>query len=97
MVPGVQHCVGGTGADALGQIGAPMPGEQPERSVGAAIQAWVETKRVPDSIVGRRGMIAMAMKPGGPERQRLICAYPAHAALRPGADPDKAASYDCRS
>jgi hypothetical protein len=97
MVPGVQHCVGGTGADAIGQIGAPMPGEQPERSVGAAIQAWVENGRVPDSIVGRRGMIAMAMRPGTPERQRLICAYPAHAVLKSGANPDKATSYDCRS
>jgi feruloyl esterase len=96
MVPGVQHCVGGTGPDAIGQIGAPMPGEQPERSVGAAVQAWVETGRVPDSIVGRRGMIAMAMKPGSPERQRLICALPNRAVLQPGADPDKAASYDCR-
>jgi hypothetical protein len=96
MVPGVQHCVGGTGPDAVGQIGAPMAGEQPERSVGAAIQAWVETGRVPDSIVGRRGMIAMAMKPGTPERQRLLCAYPKRAVLQEGADPDKAASYVCR-
>lgn len=96
MVPGVQHCVGGTGPDAIGQIGAPPPGEQPERSVGAAIQAWVETGRTPDSIVGRRGMIAMAMKPSTPERQRLICAYPTRAVLQPGADPDKAASYSCR-
>jgi hypothetical protein len=97
MVPGVQHCVGGTGPDAIGQIGAPPPGEPPERSVGAAIQAWVESGRVPNSIVGRRGMIAMAMNPGTPERQRLICAYPARAVLQQGADPDKAVSYSCQS
>jgi pimeloyl-ACP methyl ester carboxylesterase len=96
MIPGVQHCVGGTGADAIGQIGAPMPGEQPERSVGAAIQAWVETGHLPDSIVGRRGMITMAMKPGAPELQRLLCAYPNRAVLRQGTDPDQASSYDCR-
>lgn len=96
MLPGVQHCVGGSGPDAIGQIGAPLPTEKPERSVGAAIQAWVEQGRVPDSIVGRRGMIAMAMHPDAPEKQRLICAYPAHAVLQPGADPDKASSYDCR-
>ena len=96
MVPGVQHCVGGTGPDALGQIGAPMPKDAPARSLGAAIQAWVEEGRVPDSIVGRRGMIALAMKPGTPERQRLVCAYPARAVLRQGADPDKAVSYECR-
>jgi Tannase and feruloyl esterase len=96
MVPGVQHCVGGTGPDAIGQIGAPMPGDPPERSVGAAVQSWVETGRVPDSLVGGRGMIAMAMNPSAPHRQRLICAYPARAVLRPEADPDKADSYSCQ-
>jgi hypothetical protein len=95
MIPGVQHCVGGTGADAIGQIGAPLPGERPERSVGAAIQAWVETGRVPDSLIGRRDMIGLAMHPGAPERQRLLCAYPARAVLLPQADPDQASSYHC--
>ena len=97
MVPGVQHCVGGTGPDAIGQIGAPMPGDRPQQSVGAAIQSWVENGRVPDSLVGRRGMIAMAMHPDAPQRQRLICAYPARAELRPEADPDKADSYSCQA
>jgi Tannase and feruloyl esterase len=96
MVPGVQHCVGGTGPDALGQIGAPMPGEQPERSVGAAIQAWVESARVPDTIVARRGMIQSMMKPAATERQRLLCAYPKKAVLKANADPDQASSYECR-
>lgn len=96
MVPGVGHCAGGTGPDAIGQIGAPPPGEQPERSIGAALQAWVEDGRAPDSIIGRRGMVAMMTNPGAPERQRLICAYPAKATLAAGADPDKAASYTCQ-
>ena len=96
MVPGVQHCVGGTGPDAIGQIGAPMPADTPEQSVGAAVQAWVETNRVPDSLVGRRGMIAMAMHPEAPQRERLLCAYPARSVLRPEADPDKASSYSCQ-
>ena len=97
MVPDVQHCVGGTGPDALGQIGAPRSSDSPERSLGAAIQAWVENGRTPDSIIGRRGMITMMMKPDTPERQRLVCAYPKRDVLKPGADPDKAASYECRS
>ena len=32
-----------------------------------------------------------------PIKQRLICAYPAEAVLRPGADADQAASYTCRA
>jgi feruloyl esterase len=95
MVPGVQHCVGGPGSDALGQIGAPAKDESAQRSVGAAIQHWVETGRTPESITARRDMITAMMRPGQPERQRLICAFPKRAALTPGADPDKEASYHC--
>ncbi len=95
MVPGVQHCAGGPGPDALGQIGAPMPTDTPERSVGAAIQQWVEKGHAPEAITGRRDMIMSMMKPGGAERQRLICAFPKTAVLTSGQDPDKAASYTC--
>jgi len=31
----------------------------------------------------------------GPERQRLLCAWPKRAVLKAGEDPDKAASYNC--
>lgn len=96
VLPGVQHCAGGTGADVIGQIGAPQPKDTPERSVGAAVQAWVETGRAPETLVGRRGMGGlMGMPESKPEKQRLICAYPAKAVLKPGADPDAAVSYSC--
>ncbi len=96
LVPGVQHCAGGTGADVIGQIGAPQPGDTPGRSVGAAVQAWVETGRAPEALVGRRGFGGLMGTPESkPEKQRLICAYPAKAVLKPDADPDKASSYSC--
>lgn len=98
LIPGVQHCAGGSGADVFGQISAPPAGETPERSVGAAIQAWVETGRTPDSLVGRRGLAGLMGGPAtGPEKQRLLCAYPARDVLQPGADPDKASSYSCQA
>ncbi|HTZ69164.1 MAG TPA: tannase/feruloyl esterase family alpha/beta hydrolase, partial [Acetobacteraceae bacterium] len=96
MVPGMQHCVGGTGAFVFGQFGAPPPGQTPDRSVGAAIQAWVEAGRQPDRLVGRRGIAALMGAPGA-EKQRLLCAFPAKAVLKPGDDADRAASYDCRT
>jgi len=40
---------------------------------------------------------AKAQPAVGPQKERLICAYPAEPVLRPGADPDKAASYSCRT
>ncbi len=98
MVPGVQHCLGGTGPDVFGQLNAPQPGDTPERSMTAALQAWVETRRSPDTFVGRRGLGGLMGIPATqPEKQRLLCTYPATAVLKPGADPDKAASYSCRS
>jgi feruloyl esterase len=97
MVPGVQHCMGGTGPAAFGQLNAPQPGDTPERSMAAALQAWVETGRTPQTLVARRGFGGvMGMPEAKPERQRLLCAYPAQAVLRDGADPDQAASYACQ-
>ena len=97
MVPGVQHCFGGTGPASFGQSQAPQPGEKPETSMVAALQAWVEGTKRPEKIIGRRGFGGfMGMPVSKPERQRLLCAWPAKAVLQAGADPDKASSYDCR-
>jgi feruloyl esterase len=97
MVPGVQHCSGGSGPAIFGQSGAPAPGETPDRNMLAALQAWVEKGRPPDSLVARKGSVTAMM--GGPtadkEMQRLLCAFPARAVLRAGANPDEAASYNC--
>jgi Tannase and feruloyl esterase len=98
MVPGVQHCYGGKGADVFGQSGAPSPNEAPERNMVMALQNWTEGKRpAPESLVGRRGHGGGMMGPPapGPERQRLLCAWPKKAVLRTGADPDQVASYTC--
>lgn len=98
MVPGVQHCESGAGPDVFGQANAPRPGDTPDRSMSAALQAWVETGRRPETFVARRGGGAMMGLPETkPERQRLLCAYPAEAVLAPGGDPDKASSYSCRA
>ena len=96
MVPGVQHCLGGDGPDSFGQLNAPAPTDSPERSLSASLQAWVEQGRMPQSVVGRRGMGGlMGMPSAGVERQKLLCAWPKKSVLRPGEDPDKAASYTC--
>lgn len=98
MVPGVQHCFGGTGPDTFGQAKPPMPDETPERNMITALQSWVEGKRAaPESFVARRGH--GAYMPGAankPERQRLLCAWPKRAVLTAGSDPDQAASYTCQ-
>jgi hypothetical protein len=97
MVPAVQHCSGGTGPDAFGQAGAPKPDETPERNMVTALQAWVEGRRpAPENLVARRGHgMSSGKSPPDPERQRLLCAWPAKPVLRAGGDPDQAASYAC--
>lgn len=98
VVPGVQHCFGGAGPDSFGQAGAPAASETPERNMVMALQSWTEGKRpAPEAFVGRRGHSGGMMGAGapGPERQRLLCAWPRKAVLRAGADPDQAASYTC--
>jgi pimeloyl-ACP methyl ester carboxylesterase len=97
MVPGVQHCMGGAGPDAFGQLNAPKRDESPERSMVAALQAWVEGKHpAPQSLIGRRGHGGlMGIAERMPERQRLLCAWPKKAVLRGGGDPELAASYAC--
>jgi hypothetical protein len=97
MVPAVQHCMGGTGPGAFGQLGTPQPGDKPEENIVSALQAWVVKGRVPDTLVARRGVGGvMGMRETGPERQRLLCAYPKRAMFQPGADPDRASSYSCQ-
>lgn len=99
MVPGVQHCFGGKGPDSFGQAGAPAPGATPERNMVMALQQWTEARRpAPEMLVALQGHIGgmMGASAAGPERQRLLCAWPGKAVLTPGQDPAKAASYSCR-
>ena len=97
MIPGLQHCAGGTGAGNFGQMSAPMPGTDPERSAGAAIQAWVEQGRVPDHLVGIEAVPASFGGGSKPDaREHLLCAYPAMPSLKAGAGASNASAYSCR-
>jgi feruloyl esterase len=90
MVEGLQHCGSGTGPDLLGQNGAPPPGAAPERNLGAALEAWVERGRVPDSVIGGFSSDAAT------GRERRVCAFPKRAELQAGQDPNQGESYTCR-
>jgi feruloyl esterase len=99
MIPGVDHCSGGPGADSFGQIGAAPAGASPERNVAAALVTWVENGRAPETLVGRHGALP---PPGTPatnasqQFERLHCAYPYEPILRSGGDINTAADYTCK-
>lgn len=99
MIPGMQHCSGGLGADSFGQIGAAPVSASPDRNVAAAVVDWVEQGRAPDALIGVHGGLAPPGMPAqsGAVMERLHCAYPAQSVLRAGADPNSAASYSCRA
>jgi feruloyl esterase len=99
MIPGMQHGFGGKGADLFGQLMPPLQDAAPESNIAVALQAWVETGRDPASIVAKRhsaGATEAGAPPARAPRERLLCAYPNHAMLTPGANPDNGSSYVCR-
>jgi hypothetical protein len=99
MVPGLQHCFGGTGPVRIGQFSVPASDTPPTENVLAALQDWVENGRTPDALTGtffrQKGAAGTTSGGAATERKRLICAFPGKAVLSAGQDPDKATSYSC--
>jgi hypothetical protein len=51
MAPGMEHCAGGPGPNAVGGVfGAPPPRRDPAHDVTAALAHWVEDGAAPDEI-----------------------------------------------
>jgi hypothetical protein len=91
MVPGMQHCDNGPGADSFGQVGQ-LGFDDPSHSVDAALEQWVEKGTAPATII--------ASKYAGEDRQhakmtRPLCAYPLSAKYKGNGDPTDAANFAC--
>ncbi len=91
MVPGMQHCGGGPGADSFGQVGN-LNFDDPQHSVDAALEQWVEKGAAPETIV--------ASKYEGDDKQhakmtRPLCAYPQVAKYKGSGDTNDAGSFAC--
>jgi feruloyl esterase len=76
LVPGMDHCAGGDGTDRFDALGA--------------LDAWVETGKPPESIVGSR-----SGADGTVERTRPLCPYPKVAMFRGDGSTDDAANFTC--
>jgi Tannase and feruloyl esterase len=91
MVPGMQHCDDGPGADSFGQVGR-LNFDDPQHSVDAALEQWVEKGTAPGSII--------ALKFGDdkqhPKMTRPLCAYPEAAKYKRSGDTNDAASFVCQ-
>ena len=88
MVPGMQHCGGGSGANSFGQ--ASVAEGDPEHDIDAALERWVEQSKPPAEI------IASGKSPSGGARTHPLCPYPQKAQYKGSGSPDDAASFVCK-
>jgi feruloyl esterase len=91
MIPGMQHCDNGPGADSFGQVGQ-LVFDDPQHSVDSALERWVEKGTAPAMII--------ASKYAGEDRQhpqmsRPLCAYPQSAKYKGSGDPNNVTHFQC--
>jgi hypothetical protein len=94
LVPGMEHCSGGAGADAFGADGV-LTGvsTDPRHHALTALQAWVEQGTKPVELVASKYLDGVGV--GAPVRTALLCPYPLVARYSGVGDRDSAASYAC--
>ncbi len=91
MVPGMQHCGGGPGADSLGAVGD-LKFDDPAHSIDAALKQWVEKGTAPGSIIASK---YEGQDRSHPVMTRPLCVYPEVAKYRGSGDPNDAGSFVC--
>jgi feruloyl esterase len=90
MVPGMQHCGGGSGTDVFGQTGFSSPSD-PQHNMYLALEQWVEKGAAPTSVVATK-------QPGegsAVKVTRPLCAYPQVAHYKGAGDTNDAANFAC--
>lgn len=79
LVPGMQHCAGGRGPSAFNNFAAPIHPLNPERDIAAALEAWVEMGRAPNSIIATKDknplQAAVDYRLAETERTGRVCAF----------------------
>lgn len=93
MMPGVQHCSGGPGADMIGQSGT-WPSD-PARNARTALENWVEKGTAPGMIVATKTAEHVPGAQGETVMTRPLCPYPQTAKYKGSGDPNQAESFAC--
>ncbi len=91
MIPGMQHCDNGPGADSFGQVGQ-LVFDDPQHSVDAALEQWVEKGTAPPTIVASK-----KDQHGQKTMSRPLCAYPESARYKGSGDTNDASSFSCEA
>ena len=93
LVPGMQHCAGGPGADQFGQPGMLRRKGTPD--IQDAIETWVEKGTPPPSIVAARFEGNGNDPDAKPKMTRPLCPYPQVAKYKGSGNPNDAANFTC--
>jgi len=94
MVPGMEHCVGGPGPNAFGQILAPQPpSNDAQHDMLTALERWVEQGIAPERIIATK--YVNDNPAAGVAMQRPLCPYPAVARWIGSGGTNDAASFVC--
>jgi hypothetical protein len=93
MVPGMQHCDGGLGADTFGQSGTWAA--DPQRNMRTVLENWVEKGATPAVIVATKTAPAAPGETGAPVMTRPLCPYPQSAKYKGSGDPNRAENFVC--
>lgn len=91
MVPGLQHCGGGPGANSFGQLGEGA--RDPQHNIEAAVEQWVEKGVAPGAIVATKFVDDNPAK--GVKFTRPMCPYPQAAKYKGAGDTNDAANFVC--
>jgi hypothetical protein len=99
LMPGVQHCAGGPGPDAIGQGGLPaMKNSNAGNNVIHALEDWVEQDKTPQTIIATK-YAEDADHHADPHKilmTRPLCPYPQQAHYKGKGSKKDAASFICQ-
>jgi len=93
MVPGMQHCGGGPGPNSFGQD-ANAPPYDPEHSIYASLEQWVEKGVAPSRIIATK-YVDDSNHGQGIKMTRPLCTYPQVAKYKGAGDTNDAANFVC--
>ena len=98
-MPGVKHCAGGPGPDAIGQFGIPgMKESDGSHNVIHALEDWVEQNKAPQAIIATK-YAEDADHHADPHKilmTRPLCPYPQQAHYKGTGSKKNAASFTCK-
>jgi TonB family protein len=90
MVPGMQHCGEGPGANSFGEF---APAGDADHDVSLALERWVEKGTAPDKLIATKFVGDKPEK--GVAMTRPVCAYPQAATYKGSGDTNDAQNFEC--